>query len=313
MIAALNGIGVVKAKFLNILYLLPILLFLSPCFAHEANNTLNYSTSIQQKQNLVEERTLKENEISPNSFSIAFYKPTYVLPFYYTGSPYNKIYQNNTPQDEKLKNVEMKYQLSFKVPVWKNAFSRNASLYLAYTQLSYWQAYNQTAFFRETDYEPELFLANEINFHLFKTWHINFINTGLVHQSNGFGGNMERSWNRIYLEAIASSDNWMVSVKPWYVIHDGTMNKHNPNIANYLGYGQVLIAYKFCHQVFSLQAHNFIQSGGKRISGEFDWSFPITPYLNGYVQLFSGYGQSLIEYNHRTNSGGIGIALSNWV
>lgn len=261
----------------------------------------------------VEARVKKEESIFPNSFAVAYYKPTYILPYYYTGSPYYSVYRNNTPENERLKNSEIKYQLSFKVPVWKNMFHYPISLFLAYTQLSYWQAYNKTAFFRETDYEPELFIENEINVHLFGDWHSNLLNIGAVHQSNGYGGTMERSWNRIYAELISSNDNWMVSVKPWIVIYDSTLRRYNPDIASYLGYGQILVAYKYYRQVFSLQGRSFVGHGGKRTTGEFTWSFPITPYLNGYLQVFSGYGQSLIEYNHRTNSVGVGIALSNWV
>lgn len=261
----------------------------------------------------VEERALKEKKIPPNFFAITFYKPTYVLPYYYTGSPYNSIYRNNTPNNEGIDRTEMQYQLSFKVPVWKNIFRQPSTLYLAYTQLSYWQAYNRTAFFRETDYEPELFLANEINLHLFGTFLINFLNVGLVHQSNGFGDSLERSWNRLYLEAISSTENCMLSIKPWIVFKDQAFSTHNPNIASYLGYGEVLFAFKFFDQVLSLRTHNFIEGGGRHATAELSWSFPLTSYLDGYLQIFSGYGQSLIEYNHRTNSIGIGIALSNWV
>lgn len=261
----------------------------------------------------VEARASKEKKIPPDFFAITFYKPTYILPYYYTGSPYKKVYQNNTPNSENIERSEIKYQLSFKVPVWKNIFHTPSTLYLAYTQLSYWQAYNTTAFFRETDYEPELFLANEINIPIYHDWFINFLNVGAVHQSNGFGGNMERSWNRIYIEAISSTDHFMMSIKPWIVFHDSTMREHNPNIADYLGYGQILFAYKYYNQVITLQMHSLFEFSGRRLTGELTWSFPITSYLNGYLQVFSGYGQSLIEYNHRTNSAGIGIALSNWI
>lgn len=261
----------------------------------------------------VDQRAQKEKKILPNFFAIAFYKPTYVLPYYYTSRPYNSVYKNSTPNNEGIRRSEIKYQLSFKVPVWKNILNRNTTLYLAYTQLSYWQAYNNTAFFRETDYEPELFVANEINWPIFRGWHVSFFNIGAVHQSNGYGNSLERSWNRMYLEIISSKGSWMLSIKPWVVFHDSSMQNHNANITNFLGYGQLLVAYKYYHQVFSLQMHSLIECGGRRATGEFTWGFPITSYLNGYIQVFSGYGQSLIEYNHRTNSAGIGVALSNWV
>lgn len=260
------------------------------------------------KINPVEERARREDEI-PNFYGIALYKPTYFLPYYYTGSPDNVVYHNLTPNNELINHAEVKYQFSLKVPLWKNMFN-HSSLMLAYTQLSYWQLYNNKKFFRSNDYEPEIFLENHLNRCLTKNWHIDFLNVGLSHQSNGEGNSLERSWNRLYVEAITSAGNWMISIKPWVVISE---NKNNPNIAKFLGYGRFLVAYK-CHQhVFSIQAHNLIEGGARYATGEATWSFPLTPYLKGYVQVFSGYGQSLIEYNHRTNSAGIGLALNDWI
>lgn len=235
------------------------------------------------------------------------------MPYYYTGSPYNSVYQGQTPDNEKLNREEIKYQFSFKVPLWKNILSYPSTLYLAYTQLSYWQAYNKSAFFRSTDYEPEIFLANEINFHIYQDFNLNFVNFGAEHQSNGFGNTLERSWNRLYVEAIGSKGNFMISVKPWMILHDSAWSEHNPDIGSYLGYIQVLMAYKFDKSVINLRTYGLGVHGGTRTSAELSISFPLTNYLNGYVQVFSGYGQSLIEYNHRTNSAGVGIAFSNWI
>ncbi|MCC2667264.1 MAG: phospholipase [Gammaproteobacteria bacterium] len=286
--------------------LLGMLVFLSTtCFS--ASKSL---IDAQQPKTVVEKRASKENILPSNYFLIDLYKPNYVLPYYATFSPDNAVYQNNTPNNESLKKNEFKYQISLKVPLWKRIFNSHSSLFLAYTQFSYWQLYNHSAFFRETDYEPELFLANQLNWHLLRNWQLTFMNIGVTHQSNGFGNQLERSWNRSYLEAIASSENCMVSLKPWYVL---STYPYNRDIAQYLGYGRLLIAYKFHQQVISLQAHNILESGGKHKTVELTYSFPLTPYIKGYVQAFSGYGQSLIEYRHRTNSLGIGIALNDWV
>ena len=266
-----------------------------------------------QAQSPVMKRVEKEEKISANSFAINFYKPTYLLPYYYTATPYQRVYKNNTPDDLSVRHSEIKYQLSFKVPLWKDIFNYPSTLYLAYTQQSYWQAYNNMAFFRETDYQPEMFFANETNLHLSKNWLLNFINLGLTHQSNGFGGLLERSWNRAYVEGIFSTSNWMVSLKPWIIFHDSTFKKHNPNMGYYMGHGQLLVAYKYYHQVISLSTHNFVESGGRRAGMELNWSFPLTQYLNGFFDFYTGYGQSLIEYNHRTNGVGVGFALSNWI
>ena len=269
--------------------------------------------TVPAEPSAVEDRAVKEKIIPANFFAIGFYKPNYIMPYYYTGSPYNQVYVGQTPQNEKLTRDEIKYQLSLKVPLWKDIFKHHSTLYLAYTQLSYWQAYNKSAFFRETDFEPELFLANEINFNVYNDIAINFVNIGAEHQSNGFGNNLERSWNRIYFEGIASKGNLMLSVKPWFIIHDEALREHNPNIGSYLGYMQVILAYKYDAQVISLKSYGLGVHGGRRTTMEMSYSFPLTSYINGYVQVFSGYGQSLIEYNHRTNSAGVGLSFSNWI
>jgi phospholipase A1 len=46
---------------------------------------------------------------------------------------------------------------------------------------------------------------------------------------------------------------------------------------------------------------------------QFDWSFPLQDRLRGYVQFTSGHGESLIDYNHRQNTLGIGVLLSDWM
>lgn len=266
--------------------------------------------NIYQVSGPVAERANYDDKRVSNYFDISLYKPTYILPYYYTGTPDNFAYQNTTPNSERLTHNEVKFQYSLKVPIWKNMFNSQTNMFLAYTQLSYWQLYNQKKFMRENDYEPEIFFSNPVNWHLGKTWNINFLNVGAEHQSNGYGTSLERSWNRLYLEGIASNENWMVDIKPWIVL---SKNANNNDIANYLGYLQAIVAFKYHQHEFAVRGYNLVEHGPRRASLELTWSFPLVPYVKGYVQVFSGYGQSLIEYNNRTNSGGVGVAFGDWV
>jgi phospholipase A1 len=265
---------------------------------------------IHTGKGIAADRAINEEKIIPNYLSVTFHKPNYILPYYYTGSPDNTVYRNATPNNEQIKHPEFKYQLSIKIPVWKNMFHYRSSLYFAYTQDSFWQLYARKPFMRETDYEPEAFVATQFDKQIYKNFYFNFLNVGLDHQSNGFGNNLERSWNRFYVEAVASNDHWMVSLKPWYII---STDDNNSSIGKYMGYGKILVSYKLRQHVISAQAYSLLEHGARYASAELTYSFPISRYVKGYVQGFTGYGQSLIEFNHRTNSLGVGVALNDWV
>jgi phospholipase A1/A2 len=275
-----------------------------------------FTTIVQASTNdtPVDARVIQEQKVEESAFSILPYKPNYLLPFYYTFDPYREIYEGSTPDDQNIKKTEIKFQFSFKVPVWQKMFGKPVSLYVAYTQLSYWQAYQQSPFFRETNYEPEIFASYKIDKNILGNWQLNFVNLGAVHQSNGRGGDLERSWNRVYLVFITSLNNWMFELKSWFAIRDSSFREHNPDILRYLGHGKMIIAYKFHNNnTLALETRNNLESGFSRGALQFTWSFPLIKKIKGYVQIFSGYGQSLIEYDHYTNSIGIGFALNDYV
>jgi phospholipase A1/A2 len=263
-------------------------------------------------QDWIDERMQQESKQIKNPFLVSLYRPTYILPFYYTQSPYTGFYQtNNTPNNQPLQKTEFNFQISFKVPVWRDIWGTQSTLYAAYTQLSFWQAYNSSPFFRASNYEPELFVAHNLNTPLFGGWRAKFLNVGLVHQSNGAGGPQERTWNRGYVETILANNNWMARIKVWKPFYDSGLRKYNPDIVNYLGYSELQLAYKINKNVLSVESRNHLESGFRRGGAKFTWSFPMLENVKGYVQAFTGYGQSLNEYNHRTNSIGVGFTLND--
>ena len=73
------------------------------------------------------------------------------------------------------------------------------------------------------------------------------------------------------------------------------------------------MAYKLNEHSFSLISRNNIESRFKKGSVEGSWSFPIHNRVKGYIKVFSGYGNSLIEYNQYTSTVGIGVSMIDWL
>lgn len=261
-------------------------------------------TSLEEKQ------TIQEQVADNTPYIISLYEPTYIMPFSYVSS-FSPAAESDTPDNIGLDHIETKFQFSVKAAVWRNFFNYQNSLNLAYTQLSFWQVYNQSGFFRESNYQPEIYFENTISHPIGLGWDLHFLNLGLIHDSNGRGGTYERSWNRLYGEITFSKTNWMASIRPWYVINNNSL-ENNRDIADFLGYERVVIAYKFHQQTVSLLTYN-LEHLGTRASFQGTYSFPIISKFHGYVQVFSGYGQSLIDYNHYSNSASLGIALNDWI
>lgn len=296
-----------------------VFLSISVLAASAANTKQPVSESIKQKADAaltavttnqtsdLQKKLHEEHQYSKNPLGILFYEPTYVLPFYYTGSPDTAVYEGNTPENQKVMNSEFKAQFSFMLPVWQHMFNKPVSLMVSYTQLSYWQVYARSQWFRETNYEPQIFLSSNFK----KNW---LFNVGLDHQSNGRGGDLERSWNRAWLSLSMSRGPWLVTIQPWVLIFkEDSSDLHNPDIASYLGHERIVVAYKFQNNIeMSLEVRN-IERMTSYMTEIGAVSFPLTKHLNAYVQVFNGYGQSLIEYNHHTTSAGVGLALSNWL
>lgn len=254
------------------------------------------------------ERMYDQSLVADNMYAIALYQPNFLLPFYYTETPDQQVYLGNTPNNQPIMRQELQGQISFEVPVVRNLWDNSSELDAAYTQLMMWQVYASSQYFRETDYAPEMF----VTYHYDRNWTGRY---SIIHQSNGRGGDMERSWNRVYADTTYSGNNWMVSVEPWTgVFESESTTLHNPDIFHYMGHGQVVAAYKTQNDlVFSAMSRNDLESRFQRGAEEVNMSFPINGHFRGYVKFFSGYGQTLIEYNHYTNAVGIGIVLNDLI
>lgn len=263
-------------------------------------------------------------------WSLRPYKPVYLLPAFYAGDvnrlPSSPSADNQSSTPLKVQDIELKYQLSLKTKPWENILGSNADLWLAMTQVSHWQVYNgnESRPFRETNYEPEAMVVLPLHQNLIGGWRLRMAGIGVNHQSNGRSDPLSRSWNRVIFSLGFENKAWTLVLRPWLRIGESRADDDNPDISDYLGHYDVQLVRTLENHEFALTARSATSGGSTRGALQFDWSFPF-PFLpqgdayrsklgdlRGYVQVFNGYGESLIDYNHSGWYVGAGFSLVQW-
>jgi phospholipase A1 len=205
-----------------------------------------------------------------------------------------------------LSRNELVFQLGFKTKLVETAFDKPVDVWFGYTQNSFWQAGNRQASspFRETNYQPELMVVTPLNFNVLGM-HASYLNLGAVHQSNGQAGSLSRSWNRVYAQVGLERAGFTVLGRVWKRINESASDDNNPAIVDYMGRGDLAVTYRSNgHDYSALLRRNFQTERG---AVQLSWAFPLAGHFKGYVQYFSGYGQSLIDYNYYQNVLGLGL------
>jgi len=203
---------------------------------------------------------------------------------------------------------EAKFQLSFMKPFIFNALGLNEIWAFGYTQQSFWQIYSHSSPFRETNYEPEFFVMIPVSKKKFVTGFRLILN----HQSNGQDEDKSRSWNRVIGEGIFRIGTVSITLQVWYRIPESEDVDDNPDIIHYMGNGQLEIGIPIKKHLVKVKVRNNLKSSHNRGAFQLDWSFPV-PLLNKtyfYLQYFTGYGESLIDYNRNVNKFGVGVMFS---
>ncbi|PVZ86366.1 phospholipase A [Serratia sp. S1B] len=241
-------------------------------------------------------------------FTFYAYDPNYLI--YTETSDLNKEAIESYSWAHNAKKDEVKFQLSLAFPIWTGILGENSLLGASYTQRSWWQLSNseESAPFRETNYEPQIFLGWATDYQ-FAGWTLRDIEVGFNHQSNGREEPTSRSWNRGYARLMAQNGDWQVEVKPWFRFSESGSNDDNPDITKYMGYYRLKVGYALGQSVFSVDSHYNWNTGFG--GAELGWSYPITSHVRFYTQLFSGYGESMIDYNFKQTRFGVGVMLND--
>lgn len=262
-------------------------------------------------------------ELSPaykrGTYVVRTYQPNFFLPVHYT-SRINRAPSSPT-QPASVRNpnyrpIEAKFQVSLRVKIAESLLLPDADLWFAYTQRSLWQVWNreESSPFRNTDYQPEAIYVVPVPSQLGTLpggWQWRMVQLGFAHQSNGQSDPLSRSWNRIYAGAGFDRGDFGLFVRMHRRVGEYGKND-NPDLIRYIGNTEIVAAWLPGRSTASLTWKTDLRSL-RRGSLQLDWTYPVNPAqpagLRWYAQLFTGYGETLIDYNHRQTTVGVGLTL----
>jgi len=274
------------------------------------SSTTAVSTYTVHVDSAVGDRQARERSWDAAGLRIVPYKPNYILPFSYVPRP-NDV-ANNFLGSTQQQDIEAKFQFSVRLPAARGLFWNHGDLSFAYTQVSYWQVYNQkgSAPFRETNYEPEVMIAFQT---LYEILGLNARETslGFVHQSNGRTEPLSRGWNRVYVQNVLERGNLALMIRPWIKLPEFPTDD-NADISRYMGNFDLRLAYKWKDSVWTALMRNNLRAKNKGAM-ELGSNFPFFGLMRSYIQFFHGYGESLIDYNHSTTRIGVGVIFTDWL
>ncbi len=262
-----------------------------------------------------EKKAIKEWE--KELFGLTPYRENYILPFGYT----NHDYKEYTPTDGTYSNYEAQMQVSLKFCFAIDPFGWGGHYYGAYSQRSFWQLYITSKPFRETNYNPEVFAVFPLGDA--QKYGLKSLEVGYSHLSNGQGNirkadtknlypqfeNRSRSINYLYTKFLFQTGPLLID---WKILAPIGTLEDNPDIMKYYGYTHLKFMYFYKKNLFYLRLKgSLIHLHG---SAELSHSYPImSDFTKGiylYSKIFSGYGESLIDYNTRLTKVAVGVSFS---
>ena len=124
-----------------------------------------------------------------------------------------------------------------------------------------------------------------------------------------------RVWYRIKEDR---KPDWFYDQDPNYGAEDiqaQSDGDDNPDITDYLGYGDIKIDYLYKKHQIGLLLRNNLDFDDNKGAIELNYSYPLlgSPNTSIYVKLFNGYGESLIDYNVNVTKASIGFSFSNGI
>jgi phospholipase A1 len=231
---------------------------------------------------------------------------------------------NSATTSTNYRTTENRIQLSVRTKVAQGLLTQGHptlkdSVWFGYSQQSYWQLFTPQISrpFRATDHEPEVMYVYPTTAELPFGWKWRYSGIGLVHQSNGQSEPLSRSWNRAYLMTGMELDSrWVVNARLWKRISESADSDDNPGISDYVGRGELSVFWNVNKENTVGATVRSSLSSSDRGSVRLEWMQTLGSGLWGsksnlrlHTSLFSGYGDSMIDYNRKRTVFSVGLSL----
>jgi outer membrane phospholipase A len=217
-----------------------------------------------------------------------------------------------------------KFQFSFKYRVLGqkaglgDTLPALRGLYAGYTQRSLWDIDADSSPFYDSSYMPELMYESQsvVDSGGAGGFKLLGYQAGVRHESNGQQGPDSRSVNIAYFRPVFSFgrlDGWNVLVMPRVFGYIADLS-NNPDIADYRGHAELVTVFGR-NDRFALSLTSRLGQGAHKGSLQADLTFPVkfdkmfdfATYV--LIQYWNGYGESLRDYNKRTETIRAGFSL----
>lgn len=191
------------------------------------------------------------------------------------------------------------------------------NFFFGFTQTSLWDWNKESAPFEDSSYKPELMFQFKRLAHAgTNDWFRLDLQAGAMHESNGRDGANSRSLNLAFLRPkliFGHDDDWQFTLASRVSFYVGDLSD-NPDIARYRGHADLRATIGTPWGV-ELAAFSRFGDDFDRANLQLDLTIPLrrirwtgfTWYLQ--AQYFTGYGESLLHYNERSDAWRIGFAL----
>lgn len=207
---------------------------------------------------------------------------------------------------------DLKIQYSFKYRL-----AKSLPIYFAFSQLMFWDIYEESKPFEEVNYNPEVFyrLINK------EAQALHTVDLGMDHMSNGKDDIETRSLDRIFVRANYLStfkrNNLNFNLMVYYLYNQDETNK---DIVNHLGFWELTALLSdvvvFDNGRLGIELRTFagskvydLDQGGFQTGLIYEHKNEnFNPSI--YIQRFEGYSESLQKYNIKRTEYRIGLSLT---